>query len=72
MSVNLKNKQIILASNSQKRNLKKFLSGRELPYIYTSVNNKKNPNETTKYSNKKEKNNHIFSGMKNKKQKIII
>ena len=72
MSVNLKNKQIILASNSQKRNLKKFLSGRELPYIYTSVNNKKNPNETTKYSNKKEKNNHIFSGMKNKKLKLLL
>ena len=72
MSVNLKNKQIILASNSQKRNLKKFLSGRELPYIYTSVNNKKNPNETTKYSNKKEKNNRIFLGMKNKKLKLLL
>jgi Dullard-like phosphatase family protein len=72
MSVNLRNKQIILASNSQKRNLKKFLSGRELPYIYTSVNNKKNPNETTKYSNKKEKNNRIFLGMKNKKLKLLL
>ena len=70
MSITLKNKQIIINSNSQKRNLKKILSGKELPYIYTSVNGKNKINQ--KNQNQKERNIHFFSGPKNKKLKLLL
>ena len=73
MSISLKNKQIIINSNSQKRNLKKILSGRELPYIYSTANSKTKVNEINqKNSNQKERNIHFFSGPKSKKLKLLL
>ncbi len=73
MSISLKNKQIIINSNSQKRNLKKILSGRELPYIYSTANSKIKVNEINqKNSNQKERNIHFFSGPKSKKLKLLL
>ncbi len=73
MSISLKNKQIIIYSNSQKRNLKKILSGRELPYIYTTLNGKTKINESnSKNMNQKERNIHFFSGPKSKKLKLLL